>query len=1071
MALLAASAVGVSASPLWLRNVAIAPDGKQIAFTYKGNIFIVPTSGGDARQLTSGGSYNTSPVWSPDGSRIAFSSDREGSMDIYVVNSKGGIPQRLTTNSGNETPLTFSDGNHVMFSASVMPDRNAAQGDFARQVYTVDLEGHRPQMYMSLTMPSLSLNSDGRVLYQDKKGVENIWRKHERSSGTSDIWLIDNGKHTKLTDFNGHDLNPVWAPDGSFYFISEEDGTLNVYKRSVDGKQKKQLTKFTTHPVRGLSASRDGQLAFSWDGEIYTMSESGSPRKVDVNIVMDDYVGAPRKSVRTSGASSISVSPDGELVAFVLRGDVYVTSTEYQTTRRITDTPAQERSVDFAPDGRSIVYDSDRDGIWQIFTTEIKDPSEKSLLYATELVEKPLYKSDKAAFFPDYSPDGKKVAFLEDRTTLRVLDLATKKVETALDGKYNYSYQDGDIGFEWSPDSKWLLIDYIGIGGWNNSDIALVKADGSEVVNLTESGYSNGSPQWALGGKAVAYSTGKYGYKSHGSWGNESDVMLMFLDGDAYDRFNMTEEETKLADKAEKDAKEKTDKDSDKKKDKKKDKKGTKKDDKKKEEVESLSFDLDGRRHRLERLTGASSKLGAYYVSPKADKLYYVASSPDGRSLYERDLKEGGTKVLAKGLSAWYMLPDKDGKNVFVMSNSGIKKVNLSSGKQESVSYEADYTRRPADERNYIYNHMWRQVLDKFYDTKLHGVDWVKYKNEYEKFLPHINNNYDFAELLSEILGELNASHTGGGYRGPSSNWNQVASLGAFFDESFDGDGLKVTEVIARGPLSSKSAGIQSGDIILAINDSAIIAGKDYFPLLEGKAGKKVKLDVRKADGKEKTVYVRPIGSGSLSDLLYHRWVERNERIVDSVSGGRIAYVHVRGMDGSSFSEVYDRLLGKYRNCDAVVVDTRHNGGGWLHNDLALLLSGKPYVKFSPRGQYIGTEPFSQWTKPSAMLVDESNYSDAHGSPYVYQTLKIGDVIGAPVPGTMTAVWWETQIDPTLYFGIPQVTSLDVNGEPLENKQLNPDVLIYNIPENILKGIDDQLIGATKHLMKKTEKK
>lgn len=1071
MALIAASAMGISASPLWLRNVAIAPDGKQIAFTYKGNIFIVPTAGGDARQLTSGGSYNTSPVWSPDGSKIAFSSDREGSMDIYVVNSKGGVPRRLTTNSGNETPLTFSDDNHVMFSASVMPDRNAAQADFARQVYTVDLEGHRPQMYMSLTMPSLSLNSDGRVLYHDKKGVENVWRKHERSSGTSDIWLIDNGKHTKLTDFNGHDLNPVWAPDGSFYFISEEDGTLNVYKRSVDGKQKRQLTNFTTHPVRGLSASRDGQLAFSWDGEIYTMNESGSPRKVDVNIVMDDYVGAPRKSVRRSGASSISVSPDGELIAFVLRGDVYVTSTEYNTTRRITDTPAQERAVDFAPDGRSIVYDSDRDGIWQLFTTEIKDPSEKSLLYATELVEKPLYKSDKAAFFPDYSPDGKKVAFLEDRTTLRVLDLATKKVETALDGKYNYSYQDGDIGFEWSPDSKWILIDYIGIGGWNNSDIALVKADGSEVVNLTESGYSNGSPQWVLDGKAVAYSTGKYGYKSHGSWGNESDVMLMFLDGDAYDRFNMTEEEAKLAEKAEKDAKEKSDKDSDKKKDKKKDKKDAKKDGKKKEEVKPLTFDLDSRRHRLERLTGASSKLGAYYVSPKADKLYYVASSPDGRSLYERDLKEGSTKVLAKGLSAWYMLPDKDGKNVFVMSNSGIKKVNLSSGKQESVSYEADYTRRPADERNYIYNHMWRQVLDKFYDPKLHGVDWAKYKSEYEKFLPHINNNYDFAELLSEILGELNASHTGGGYRGGSYNLNPVASLGAFYDESFDGDGLKVAEVIARGPLSSKSVGVQPGDIILAINDSTIVAGEDYFPLLEGKAGKKVKLNVRKADGKEKTVYVKPISAGSLSNLLYHRWVERNERIVDSVSGGRIAYVHVRGMDGSSFSEVYDRLLGKYRNCDAVVVDTRHNGGGWLHNDLALLLSGKPYVRFSPRGQYIGTEPFSQWTKPSAMLVDESNYSDAHGSPYVYQTLKIGDVIGAPVPGTMTAVWWETQIDPTLYFGIPQVTSLDVNGEPLENKQLNPDVLIYNTPENVLKGVDDQLIGATKHLMKKTEKK
>ena len=274
---------------------------------------------------------------------------------------------------------------------------------------------------------------------------------------------------------------------------------------------------------------------------------------------------------------------------------------------------------------------------------------------------------------------------------------------------------------------------------------------------------------------------------------------------------------------------------------------------------------------------------------------------------------------------------------------------------------------------------------------------------------------------------------------------------------------------LKKGPLSPKNVGVEPGDIILAINDSTILAGQDYFPLLEGK--KKVKLDVRKRNGDKKSIYVKTTGAGDIRNLLYHRWVERNEHIVDSVSGGRIGYVHVEGMDGSSFSEVYDRLLGKYRNCDAVVVDTRHNGGGWLHNDLALLLGGKEYVRFSPRGQYIGTEPFSQWTKPSVMLVDESNYSDAHGSPYVYQTLKIGDVVGAPVPGTMTAVWWETQIDPTLYFGIPQVTSLDRNGQPLENKQLNPDVIIYNTPENVLKGIDDQLIGATKHLMKKVSAK
>ena len=192
--------------------------------------------------------------------------------------------------------------------------------------------------------------------------------------------------------------------------------------------------------------------------------------------------------------------------------------------------------------------------------------------------------------------------------------------------------------------------------------------------------------------------------------------------------------------------------------------------------------------------------------------------------------------------------------------------------------------------------------------------------------------------------------------------------------------------------------------------------------------------------------------------------------MVDSLSGGRIAYVHIEGMDNPSFRTVYDKLLGKYRNREAVVVDTRYNGGGWLHNDVALLLSGKEYVRFTPRGRYIGSEPFSQWTKPSAMLVNESNYSDAHGTPFVYQTLGIGDIVGAPVPGTMTAVWWETQIDPSIIFGIPQVTSQNMKGEVLENKQLNPDIVVYNAPADILEGHDAQIEAAVKSLMKKITK-
>ncbi|MBO5445251.1 MAG: PD40 domain-containing protein [Muribaculaceae bacterium] len=1063
-----ASAHAFADAPLWLRDVAVSPDGKSIAFTYKGDIYSVSPSGGEARQLTSDKAFDSKPVWTPDSRRIVFRSDREGSDDIFIMNANGGGVVRLTTSSVSEQPLAFLNDSTLLFSANVMPAMTSAQAPILAQTYRLNINrpGTRPKMFLSMPMLFSSAGRDGRIIFTDKKGYEDPFRKHERSSGTNDIWLYDNGDFRQLTNFNGHDRNAVWAPGkDSFYYLSEEDGTLNVYAATLDGAKRK-LTSFEKHPVRNLSVSDGGLMAFSWDGEIYTLTEGGQPAKLNVEIIADDYDRDLVKRYDRSGASSFFAAPKGNELAIVIRGDIYVTDVKYKTTKRITDTPDQERTVSISPDGRTMVYDSDRDGYWQLFTAKIKNDGEKQFAYATEIVEEPLYKCETSAMQPLFSPDGKKVAFLENRSELKVIDLDTKKVTTALDGKYNYSYADGDQSFSWSPDSRWLLMNYIGEGGWNNTDIALVKADGSEVIDLTESGFSDGNPQWVLDGKAIAYETAKYGMKNTGSWGNQSDIVLMALDGEAWDDFNMTEEEAALKENAEKDDKDGSESDSDSK-DKKKDKKDKKKDKKDADKEKEKKFvpDLANRRYRTKRLTRNSALIGDFFLSPKGDKLYYTASSTEGkRNLYCRNLKKDEVSVVSSGVYGFD--PDAKGENLFLWGSGGISKMSLDSEKSEPVEYEALYDRKPSKEREYIYDHMLRQVNDKFYDEKLHGVDWAYYGDHYRKFLPYVSNNRDFAELLSEILGELNASHTGGRCYGSGPSLS-TASLGAYFDESYDGEGLKVEEVIARGPLSTRQAAVKAGDVILAIDGESIAPGQDVNPMLEGKSGKKVLLKVKASDGKTREVTVRPVSLGALSSLSYDRWVERNEALVDSLSGGRIGYIHVEGMNTESYQNAYDRLLGKYRNCDAVVVDTRYNGGGWLHNDLAILLGGKEYARYAPRGRYIGSEPFAQWNKPSVMLVNECNYSDASGTPYVYKTLGIGDVVGAPIPGTMTAVWWETQIDPSLVFGIPQVTNLDVNGEPLENKQLNPDVVVFNAPAEVVQGRDRQLEESVNHLLKK----
>lgn len=1065
-----------SEGPLWMRYSAISPDGSTIAFAYKGDIFTVPVTGGQARQITSNSAFDSRPVWSPDGSRIAFVSYRQGGADVYIVSREGGEPTRLTTHSAAEFPVAFKDDSTILYSAYIQPAAESMQfpSSTFSQVYAVSTEGGRPVMFSTLPLENISFSPDGKtLLYNDKKGYEDEWRKHHTSSIARDIWSctfdgenVRNGKFTQITTFDGEDRDPVYAPDGkSFYWLSEQDGTFNVWKHSFDGGADKQITHFKGNPVRFLTIAQNGTLCFGYDGEIYTVKEGAEPQKVAIEIIADkqdrDLIKQP-----VYYAQDIAVSKDGKQVAFIYRGDVYVTMTDYATTKRITNTAEQERNIDFAPDGRSLIYSSERDGLWQVYKASIVDDSEKLFPYCTEIKEERVTNSDVPSFQPLYSPDGKEIAFLENRTTIRVINLDTKEVRTVMDGKYEYSYSDGDQWYQWSPDGKWILSNCIFIGGWNNKDVALVNASGNgEMYNLTQSGYTDANAKWVLDGKAMIWASDRAGYRSHGSWGAESDVYIMFFDLEAYEKFRMSEEELALYEEEQKIKKEAEEKAAAEDKDKKsrKDKKSKKDDEEKAEEAEPLKLDLENAEYRVMRLTVNSSNLGDAVLSKDGKKLYYLASFEGGMDLWVHDLKENTTRILSKGAGYGSLILSDDGNSIF-MNTGRIKKINVASGEITPIEMEGVFEYKPYAERQYMFDHAWRQVKEKFYDPDIHGVDWDGYRTTYGKFLPYINNNFDFAEMLGELLGELNGSHTGARYYGGGASY-PTAYLGLFYDDTYTGDGLKIKEIIRRSPLTQFPNDVKPGCIIEEIDGEPILAGQDYFPLLEGKVGERIRLTVYDPET-SKRFDVEIKGLGSEGGILYQRWVERNRDIVDSISGGKIGYVHIQGMDSPSFRTLYSELLGRLRHKDAVVVDTRHNGGGWLHDDVVTLLSGKEYQQFKPRGQYIGSDPFNKWLKPSCMLVCEDNYSNAHGTPWVYKHLKVGKLVGAPVPGTMTAVWWETQIDNSIVFGIPQVGCWDIeNEEYMENVELQPDILIYNAPADVINGFDAQLKAATESLM------
>lgn len=1053
-------------TPLWLRSNSISPDGKEIAFTYKGNIYIVDADGGQARQITTNPAYDTTPIWTPDGQNIVFCSTREKSKDVFMIPAKGGKPVRITTHPHNETPVAVLNDGTILFSAAIEQDTEYGNFPGDAQLYAVSQNGGRPQRVTSLPIKNMSINKDGGIIYEDYKGYEDPFRKHHTSSVTRDIWLYTpasgqkgfaiTGKGTfkKISDFVGEDRNPVFAPDGdTFYYLSEKDGTFNIYRSSISSPEKsEQVTFHKDNPVRYLSISASGDLCYSQDGELYIIKKGKEPQKVEIAMITDEVERPIEYRNLSSGVTRMAVSPNGKELAITVRGDVYVTSADHRTTRRITNTPQQERGLSFSQDGRTIYYAAERNGHWGIWETSLTDKEDKYFTYSVKMEEKQVTPAGETCFQPQVSPDGEWLAYLKNRTGISIMNIKSGKEKDLLPCDVNYSYSDGDQSYEWAPDSRHILCNYQKNGGWNNEDVAVIDIETGEITNLTESGYSDGNFKWALKGKAMTWSSDRGGYRSHGSWGAENDVYIMFFDRKEYTDFTKDKEDRELEDllKDEKDQK--------------KEKKDSLKEEKK---PAKLALDLEDRHDMIVKLTPFAGRLGDHYLTQDGKKLYYMVRLEKSMDLCVMDMEDRSIKVVSKGVYG-SLYPTADDKYMYLLSGSGVSRISTATGAKESISFNGDFEYKPAQEREYIFNHIWKQVEEKFYVADIHGVDWKKYKETYGKFLPHIDNNFDFQELLSEMLGELNGSHTGARYYyRPEFS---MANLGVFFDDGYEGDGLKIKEVIKGGALYVQAPEVKAGDIIEAIDGQKISAGLDWYRLFQRKAGQKVVLTVSKSGKAPQDIYVKTATGDSRQ--LYRRWVEQRAEMVRELSGGRVGYVHVEGMDSESFRRVFSEMLGKYRTCEAIIVDTRHNGGGWLHDDLVTLLSGKEYVRFEPRGQYIGSDPFTKWTKPSCVLIGEDNYSDACGFPYAYKTLGLGKLIGAPVPGTMTAVWWETQIDPTLVFGIPQVGVTAVKeGRYIENMQIEPDILVYNDPASVLRGEDKQLERAVEEMLKEIDNK
>ncbi|NBD38235.1 MAG: hypothetical protein GVY10_06675 [Verrucomicrobia bacterium] len=1069
-----------AAEALWLRDVALRPDGKELAVQYAGDLFLVPSEGGMARSLVRNPAHEARPVFSPDGTKLAFASDRHGNYDVHVVDLSTETTRRLTFHSSNDLPTAFSaDGARVLFRSHRLDDHRSAQfpSGVMPELYSVDLESGRVRQ--ALTTPAENARPDAtgeRIIYENIKGFENPYRKHHVSAIARDIRMVDlaTGEDRLLTEWRGEDRDPHFAPDGdSFYFLSERNGTLNVFRASLDGSAEPvAVTGHETHPVRSLTVAGNGEIAYSFAGRIYFKSSaSAQARPLAIRIPGEAVPEPVQRRTLPKPVEEFSLSPDGKEVAFIARGDVYVASSDHGTTRRITRTTGEERDLTWHPDGGILLYAGDREGRWRLFEAKLGE-GEAVFYDAVSFTEKELKTTGKDATEPRYDPEGKRIAYMSGLTELRLLDRETGADRRLLENTGLWRYSADANHFAWSPDGKYLLVDYEQQAG--SDEIGLLTVDEPDGLrNLTENGFYDAGGRWVLDGKAMLWQSDRDGRRNFRGRNSELSVWLQFFDKAAHERFLLSEarlaalEEREALWEQEKEEKgEETANDAD-------------PGDRKKETEENpLVLDLDGLPYREVRLTSEAGDIALPLLSDKGDVLYYFVESEEGYDLWKRETRTGETRRLgvtgleldrsaryvADGIQRMVFGPEEE--QLFLLNGGRIQKIDTDAGKAEPIAINVEAEWDEAAERVYELDHVLRIMEKRFYRADLHGVPLADYRDHYRRFLPHIHHPADFAELLSEFLGELNVSHTGAYPRHEAESPDETATLAFYPDREDDGPGILVAEVLPEGPLAAASLEVTAGERLLALDGQPLPHIEQLHRLLNRKADQPVRLTVASTDGGQRHARVYPVSLREREEWLYNRWVRTRREATEALSGGRLGYVHIEAMNDRGYRQVYEEALRLPESVEALVVDTRFNGGGFLHDELVRFFDAQRYYRYEVQGRLRGYEPQERWAKPQILLMSESNYSNAYMVPQVFQDLDLGTLVGMPVAGTGTAVWWKNLPFSPVVFGIPQVGIRDLENDYLENKEIFPDIRVDNPPAAVARGEDAMLKAAVAEMLR-----
>lgn len=1019
-------APGASDPILEAHYPALSPDGQKICFEYLGDLWTVSSEGGRATRLTVHPAYDAYPRWSPDGQRIAFSSKREGGYDVYVIPSAGGVPERITFHSASDTVRDWTpDGKGVLFHTN----RDTRHSN----LYVIDIETKRfrrvTNEFKGIQASAYTHDGDWLVMARGTGG----WNRPKyKGASNADIYLmpLSSGEPRQLTDYIGNDMWPMPSPDGqTVYFAScrpgsdTPEGVANIWKTGADGKKVTQLSHFAEDSAFWPSISRDGRLiAFEQASRIWVLpTDSGEPKTIDIIAPSDVIVNDVLHQNYRSGVQSLSVTNDAKKIALCVHGEVFWLKVKLEgDAERLTHTPQREKDVAWSPDGRWLAFISNRSGTDNLYVIDMKTEGK-------EVVR--LTVGDEMEYSPVWSPDSETIAFVRGAFGQQIVLIPPEGggekvlVEAPYVG-----------GVAWSSDSKWIA--FTRDDARSTTDIWIVPADGSaEPINVTDYPGWNGDPQFSRDGKWLVFRS------------NRTDDSQVF-------RLRLQEVDQESEQEAEKEGEEELE--------------PWERKRKTYGSPEQVEIDFDRITLRAEQLTSMQGGVWHFAVTRDSKNVLFSATTAGKSDIWKIPIYGGGLSQLTSwGESPGGFIVPAEGENFFYLAGGHIKKLSTGGGSPHTVGFEARMDVSRTEEMYAIFDEGWEALNQQFYDGDFHGCDWEAMKRKYRPLIENCAVKEDLNNIASRMLGELNASHLGIYSRGGGAL--ATGYLGILFDEEYTGPGVLITEVIPGTPATLTDSELKVGEYILSVDGTDVKTDETFYRALEDKVASKTKLLVNARPTKEgaRTVEMRPISQGTFNQLLYEKWVLDNEKLVDELSGGRIAYIHIQGMGQGPFRK-FKRWLysSRCQEKDGLIVDVRYNGGGWLHDDLYAEFAKRQHAYERLRGQPRRTMPYHFWDRPTIMMINEYSGSDAEIVPSGFRELGFGKVLGMPTYGGVIGTFNITLIDGETSFRVPCAGWWTLDGTNLENYGVPPDIRVENTLADAMGGHDRQLAEAVAELSK-----